>query len=485
MAIDASIPLGVKTGDASGGVMAGIESGMKLASLAQQIEASKQSVEASKASQALTEAQIPGAAADSEVKQRALRFNAWVQQNAAKFRKPDGSVDTLGAVEAAKDAGFANEGQTLATHDLQQEATRIKNATDEQTRAHAQSNFMVKGVAHTASLIDGLPEDQAGALLAKSAQFQNQMVPGSGDLMTNMLTKTVPVLDAAGKQVIGPDGQPQVKKVIDPNAIKGAKTASMSALEQNDLALRKQEQAATLERYGQSPEAYSANSSLSTLARQALAKQGIDADPTLNYRDLYQLYGDKLSTLATNDVVSQEYRLGVKEKAAAAQTDISTINAIQQTARNYGNKLVGTKVGTIGSSLWNKYVAENPQLAALGTGIQTYNARYPDDKIDPSKLTVGEILAKLDQWKTVRQNDLVTNLGNMGPNINAGTVGPNTPQVAPQAGTPSAGAGVVPPKPQAPAGATLMVNPKTGKVYQVPPESVADAKKNGYKIVAR
>jgi hypothetical protein len=487
MAIDASIPLGVKTDhNVGGGIMAGVEGGMKLASLAQQIEASKQSVEASKANQALVETQTPGAAADSEVKQRALRFNAWSQENAGKFRKPDGSVDTLGAVEAAKLAGFGNEAQSIAISDLQLEANRIKNATDEQTRAHAQSNFMVKGIAHTASQIDGLTEDEAGAMLAKSAALQDKLVPGMGEQMTNVLTKVVPVLDAAGKPVIGPDGQPQVKRVVDQNAIKGAKTASMSALEQNDLALRKQQQAANLERYGQSPEAYSAASSLSTMARQALAKQGIDVAPTANYRDLYQLYGDKLSSLATNDVVSQEYRLGVKEKAAAAQTDISNINAIEQAARSYGEALMGTRVGTIGSDVWNKWVKTNPQLSALSTGVQAYNMRFPDDKIDTSKLTVGEIIAKLGQWKITRQNDLVTNLSNMGPNINTGTGenAPNVPQVAPPAGAPSAGAGVVPPVAK-PAGTVLMKSPSNGKVYQVPASSVAEAKKNGYIIVTK
>ena len=52
-----------------------------LAQIGQNINASKQNVEASKASQANTEAQLPGLQADSAIKQRANQFNTWLASN--------------------------------------------------------------------------------------------------------------------------------------------------------------------------------------------------------------------------------------------------------------------------------------------------------------------------------------------------------------------------------------------------------------------
>lgn len=455
MAIDASIPLGIKTGDTSGGVMAGIEGGMKLASLAQQIEASKQSVEASKASQALVEAQTPGAAADSEVKQRALRFNAWTQQNASKFRRPDGSVNTLAAAEAAKDAGFANEGLALAAQDLKAEHDRIANATDEQTRAHAQANFAIKNIAHAAMQADGLPEDQAGAILAKAQQFQNSLVPGIGDHTIDVLTKTVEVKDKDGKPVIGPDGQPLVKRVPNPVAIKAAKDASMTALEQSDLALRTARQNADFENSLQTPEGRSTTGPLANAAYAALRSQGYGEDKVPSGLSALQLknmgYGDIIKDAVTGNKIPAATRQQQFNEGLMAQNDVKQIDLALQAVGRADNKTLATRPGSMTTDAFDKWIGQNPQYAGMKTAIVVHNSKYPSDQIDPATMSLGQIKAKLEQSRLRRQQDADTWLGASGMTQLPGNPAPGgvpsaapQPQAAPQPAAPAA------PQPAAP-----------------------------------
>jgi hypothetical protein len=469
MSIDSSIPLGIKSLGGEGmNAASGMESGIKMASMIQQIQASK-------ANQANTEAQLPGIQADSEVKQRALRFNDWTSKNAASFRNADGSVNTLKAVEAAKDAGFGNEAQAFAANDLQGEANRIKNATDQQSQQHAQSNFMIKGIAHTASLIDGMPEDEAGALLKKSAALQDQLVPGSGQQMLGMLTRTEEVKGPDGKPVMGPDGNPVMKQTIDKNAIKGAKTASMSALEQNDLALRTSRQNADFENSMQTPEGHATSGPIVNAAYAALRSAGYGEDKVPTGLSAYQLkqmgYGDIIKEAVTANKIPAASRQQQFNEGLIAQNDVKQIDLALQAVGKADNKSLATRPGSLATDAFDKWVAQNPAYAGLKTAIVTHNSKYPTDIIDPAAMSLGQIKAKLEQTKLRRAQDADTWLGASGMTQLPGNpaqggipdqqLPPGTQPTAPQGQAPA-----MPARPQAPAQAAPQSAPQaSGKAW--------------------
>ena len=497
MAIDASISLQGLGAQAPAPQSAMDTAGgwMKLAQVGQNIAQSKQAVEASKASQALTEAQTPGAAADSAMKVRQNEALQYAQNNKSEWNDVDPvtgatTPNLFKAAATLGKGGYLDEAKSMLGSHLSQQYQEIQNAqgnvqTESQkvALAQAQNKLQADTVGAAANVLSNIPEGperdaQAGTMV----QNFNKTMPGTGDIVAQKLTKTVPVVGADGKPVIDPaTGQPQTKTVANGQNIEGYKKATIDASTQFNNDQTQLLNKATLERYGQSPESYDPNSSLSSMARQALTKQGINVAPNANYRDLLQTYGpEKLASLGTNEVVSQEFRLDAKSKAAAAQTDISNINVALSSANNYSPTVMGTKVGTFIGSGWDNLVKQNPSLASLKTAVQTYNARMKDDPIDPATMSVGQIIAKLDTFKTMRQNDLVTNVNNMGPNINSGTAPEGAASPPAAGGTPSAG-------PQAPQrtaptmrqdGKVLLS--KAGKQMWFPPANVSAAKADGW-----
>lgn len=465
MPLDPSISLGVKTPQTNN-YLAPIETGLKLAALSLQPELIQQQISASRTSEEATRAGIPGIQAESALKQRDLDYTKFLKDNAENFydTNPETGQKTFNmnkTFDVLGKAGYLDKARQGMAEDLSNQATTIANASGQiknQSDAVNFGNLVQKSkrdtLAYAANLLSNTPEDQREQALKDIVSGIDNIFPKQLNMsaeITNGLTKQEPVLGTDGKPVIGEDGKPVTRTVVNKDAVYGYKQASIDAATQQNYELQKRELNANLERYAQSPEAYNGNSTLSVLGRKILAKQGIDVPEGTPYRDLVQLYGDKLKDLATNDVVSTESRLGIKEKIAAAQIDINNISAAQAAAIAYGKPIMGTRIGSFTSDVWNRLVKESPQLERLRTAVQLYNSRFKDDPIDPGKLTVAQILEKLGEFKTYRQNDLAINAKNFGPNINTGSTAgaENVPSVAPGGGTPSTGAGIVPPQTQA------------------------------------
>lgn len=326
MAIDSSIPL-QGLGAQSTPVSAADTMGKwaNLAQIGQGIEASKQSVEASKASQALTEAQLPGAQADSAVKQRALAFNDWIAKNRKLYTNPDGSLNTRALNAAATAAGFQSEGAAIGAADLKNTADMIRNATDEQTKNIATDKFTTDGVGYTATYLKSLPAIEQAAALGKIVAYKNSLIPGSGDQMINMFGNI----------------DPETGKVtIDEKKIDAAREATMTPLEKENLLLSQRQMSVT-ER------------------SQTLAEK--TADPAYKAQ--------------VADIRTAEERVKQAEQAANASTVVAGIDQALAAARSPSIAALDGRPGAIIANTWNALVGSDGNAAAIEKEISAYNLR--------------------------------------------------------------------------------------------------------------
>ena len=343
MAIDASIPLSGKSFAPPPTMFQDFATNsMKLAQMGQQIQESKQNVEHSKAAQALTEAQTPGVAADSAVKQRALAFNQWASTNKDKFTDEAGNVDVSRFIKAAASNGFNNEAQTVAANDLQVAANKIKNTTDQQTQQVAAAEYTGKAVAHTANLLEGADPKVAAALLRQYADFNDKMVPGSGQQIATAFAKTV----------TGPDGQPKIE--VDMDKVRAVNKATMTSQEQQKLALEKRQMAVnerniSLAEHVADPQYVTQISDIQGApARVDDIKKAIIGDAKVNYLndaihaadELGANYPTAAGTIAQNVWETRVKQGGSAQKLESALTEYNTLHGTNFSVSRDGIKAI-------------------------------------------------------------------------------------------------------------------------------------------------
>jgi len=392
MALDPSIGLGFKP-TTPFDPMGAAKQGMQLAQMGQQIEESKQNIAASKASQAHTEAQTPGAAADSEQKQRGLRYINWEQANKHKFVKPDGTIDTNAYVNHAANEGFGDFAAKVATSDLTRTADQIKNSTSQIDQGVKVQEFNEKTAAHAATLISAAPEKDRPALLRKIMDATEVIMPGSGKYVFGLF----------GSQ------DDQGKVGVDNGRLDAVRTATMTPQQQENLKMQKDQQAKAFELTMQSPDAYATTGPQVNAAYTALRAAGIGEDKVpngLSMNDLARMgYEDIIKGSVTAGSVSTQSRQEYLNKFTEAQKDIANIKTALKVVETADTDVLGTKPGQIGSAKWNLWVKQNPQFSGLETAVARHNAAYPNDPIDPGTMSLGQIQAKLQQTLINRTND--------------------------------------------------------------------------------
>ena len=523
MALDPSIALQFNNPTEANSPMAGYTAGINNANTMQNISRSQ-------TQQANEAAQLPGLQADSAVKQRALAFNSWLQDNGDKFVNADGSRDVLALTNAATTAGFNNEALSLAASDLKNKSALIGNATDQQDQSIKKADFVNSGAGHISNMLSDptLTDAQKSALLQKSTQYLDGLLPGTGTQVMGLLSKTVPVLDSKGQPIpkTNPDGTPvldengkpvpQTTIAVDPEAVKNVARATQDLNTQFQNAQAKQKQDAALQASFKTPEGQATTGPLVNAAYAAIRANGIGEDRVPNGLSLFQLHqlhylDDVIGKSVLNNQVPIGTRLDYQNRAFGNQLDINKVDTAIQAASKMPTQLLGTKPGSIVSGAFQHWVEQNPQYAALQTAIQTHNTNYPQDQIDPSKMNVGEILAKLQVTRDNLQKDYAVNTKaaqttqlpgqSAQPGNNAIPSPALPPGITPQTPAPGGGnpaGGVAPSAPrQQPApqgqgskpvvradGKVLMINP-AGKSFYVAPSDVPEAQRNNWKVATK
>lgn len=441
MPIDPSIALSVKPiGDLTAGVTRGINNSATLQNTANQAAAN------------------PGIQADSDIKQRAAKFNAWQLANAKDFVKPDGSQDIDKMVAAATRDGYYQEAQQLAGGDLTNKGKAAVNATTNQDRAIAADAFTRAAINHAAVIMGATPPEERSNLLGHMTTWMNGQLPGSGDQVNNILTKTDPKT-----------GLP----VVQDSHIDAVKMGTKTPLEQSTLEINQADQAKNFASVGFSPEGKDPNSAVSAAARAQIEKAtGSPVDPKLSLFQMNQIpgYAQYMQQAQTATIAPTSTRSAGVANAASGTAIAQQYQQAIEGLSGLNKDVLATKLGTVGGSLWEKYIAQNPQLAGLSTMIQVHNNQFPNDPIDPVRLTTAEMLAKLKAGQA-QVNAQVT-----GARTVAGTA--QLPVNAPGAPAPAAPTA-------APAAAVKMIDPKTMKVYNIPADKVDQAaRENGLKRVS-
>ena len=150
----------------------------------------KQNIEQSQATTANMQAQNPGIIAESAMKQKQAAGQAWLTDNAAKFKNEDGSINMSGLVNAAKSSGHVDLAQQIALNDAKQlsdyatakinEATatfapQTAKATADKSSAEAAraaTDAVASTWGHLSTFLKGLPPDQqAQAYMAQRDQL--------------------------------------------------------------------------------------------------------------------------------------------------------------------------------------------------------------------------------------------------------------------------------------------------------------------------
>lgn len=328
MALDPNISLGVKPVNFGNSMLEGAQAGLKLAQMQQQLRQSEQEIAASQASQALTEAQTPGVAADSEQKQRGLKYINWEMANKKKFVRPDGTVDTNAYVNEASSAGFGDFATKVAATDLSRTADQIKNATSQQEQSIAAADFTAKSLNHTATLLAAAPPEKRPAMLRQYADFAESKVPGAG----SQLVQSFGVIDPKTGNM-----------TVDAAKVNATRTATMSALEQANLA-NAQAQLGLAER------------------SQTLAEQ----TASIPYK------------AAVEDITPGSAKVAGLTTAAQGDQYVARLDNGLSAAADKSMEQFLSKPGNMAAAAWNKYVAQNSAAAQLQASIDAYNANHKD-----------------------------------------------------------------------------------------------------------
>lgn len=149
----------------------------------QQIE---QELATARANQASTEAATPGIAADSAIKQRAASFNQFKTDNASKFVTTDADgnkkFSNAAFIEAASQAGFNTEAQSVAASDLANSSAALTIKRGQTASAGETTDFVKNALNYASTLVSAAPPEQQKELWDKYKGFADEQLPGSGKM---------------------------------------------------------------------------------------------------------------------------------------------------------------------------------------------------------------------------------------------------------------------------------------------------------------
>ena len=394
------------------------------------------------------QAENPGIVARSQEAARIAARNADVQKITSQFKGLDtegkATFDTKGASTALAGAGYWQEASQIAKDVLDQHATDLQNKFNEGanpiTLQKARKTLDDESITQIANIADQIKDP------GQRSEFLQNAIP-----------------QAVQRYGINPD-DPRVGAMI-----KGGTTAVANvgatpqarqelAVSQGNLALAQQGQGFNFASAGFTPEGKDPNSQVSRQARQIAQQAGLPVTDNMSLFDMNRIPGfaQALGQAQGAQIAPAGVRAEAVGAAATQQTTAEMLAEAAKSTRGFSKDLIGTRLGTIGGTAWQKYVTQEPRLAALGTQIQTYNSQFPNDPIDPSKLSLGEIGAKLEAGSKM-----------------LGARAKGSAKIAETQRLPST----------QPAGGNnvMMINPKTGRQGPVPADQVQNLLAKGYK----
>jgi hypothetical protein len=347
-------------------------------------------------------AQNPGIQAQSQQQIFAAKKQQAVKDITSQYTKtnPDGTVefDAKGATDAVAKAGYPDAATQIA-------AGYLDNAAKDITNKFA--------------------TDNNPTLLSKNKKALDDEVFNSISTIANHITDP----EARKQYIIGAMQQAAQRYSIDMTdprimaMIKGHTVAVANqgvtpmaertmAVTEAQLGLQTQRQKVELEAVGDSPEGRDPNSAVSQRARQIAAMAGQPVPDTASFRDVMTLPGVKeaLANAQTAQIVQPGARTDAVGRSAELGARINQYNqAIEGIATLVKDdpRINNTIVGTIGGTTWNRLFGHNPKLAGLATSIQVHNSSFPNDMIDPTRMTPAEILTKLQSGASQLQSSQV------------------------------------------------------------------------------
>jgi len=372
MAIDPQISLGIRPP-----APLDLSRFQQLRNLAMQEEATRQQIAASQASEALSRAQLPGVEAESEIKQRAVRFNRDVLGNPQEFTNPDGSFNTQRFRNYALSKGYQREGQAIFASELENAGQVVANARSEQDKQIALSDFNNKQTTGAAMVLHALPENQRASALQTLQQYSNNLVPGSGDNVVKLFGE---VDDKTG----------MVK--VNPARVKAVRDATITAFQQDEMAYQKAKDLYF-------DEANNPNSTLTNEFRKHAADQGVPLPPGLSMFQYQRMgYGDTVRGFIEKGAYPQEMRAEGMRVSADASINIANLRQAEQALSQVRPQDLPTVAGSTVDTFFKSRVLQDPAYAAFRSAVSAYN-NLPENKDNPitDKMTVEQAKKMIDQ----------------------------------------------------------------------------------------
>ena len=327
--------------------------------------------------QQLTQAQIPGVQAQSAIQQRTVDYNRFLAERGKEFLRPDDTIDINRMIRLSAEAGYLPEAQNIAGKDLANTSQLIANTRSEQDRAQAETDYNLKLINHAAGILHASPPDKKVQALSNLAMMTNQLFPKSGDYLQSQFLKA----DPKTGQVM-----------VDDDKVNAVRTAQISAQNQEEMSFRFAQNFYTKEAQDKNSQL---NNNFRSTVNSAAGRDIIKPNDTI-----FTILNDEVRKniaidYMRNAQVPQQVRAAALEQGATIGSQVENYKRAILALDKFGKDYLPTKLGTIGSAKWNKFISQSPELAGLETAIQVHNNALPNDRIEPSNITVAEILSKL------------------------------------------------------------------------------------------
>jgi hypothetical protein len=312
MGIDPTIAMGYKSPDINLGADA--QAGLKANILAMEPAVMQQGINASQANQALTEAQTPGAVADSAIKSRDAGWQQWLGLHADKFRKTDAQGNDAGPdfpamIAASNAAGFPDKAEALAAAHADRLTKDISNVKDQTNVDLLKTQATNTLMANIASQVDAKADPATQAIQYKRARdIAVHASGGDGSYADQMIPLDLPKNVAAWKT--------------------GVQAATITPEAQQNIAIAKEN---------------------ADTANQQVVQQG---------RNLNMIAQDHIKQAQADYTIADQFKHG-------AQT-------VQ------GLDFPPTLFGAYGAKLWNGLLGQNPAYKETGQLIDLHNSLYPN-----------------------------------------------------------------------------------------------------------
>lgn len=359
----------------------------QLRNLVMQEQATAQQIAASRAQEELTRAQLPGVVAESDVRVRAQKFNTDVLGNAAKFTNADGSPNITKFINFATEKGFLREAQSIAATDLTNQGQAIANATNEQQRQIALTNFMNTGINNASLLLHATPDKERASAAQTYANFLNSQVKGSGDQLLNMFGTVDPQTGAYK---------------VDNNRINAVRQSTINAATQESQGLEFAQRFYTAE--GRNPNSKQSKDFREFVRVQSGGNVKIPEGTSLFDALMNPTYRETASQYVSSQIMPAGTRAQAVGTTAMLQSTIANYDSAIGAIDAVPKQLLPTRLGTIGSEAFKKFVEQNPALAGLETAIQVHNNQFPNDLIDPMRQSLDEVRSKLRAGRKQLEN---------------------------------------------------------------------------------